>query len=208
MSYANCKELKDAIASWVDRTDLAASIPLFVANAEAMFNRTLRLQRMIERVVAQTDQQFVELPTDCAEVERVNVDNVDLTYTPPFQVDDLRSAVQWQVGRAPAFYSVSGTAVELMPPPSSGTLVSVGLYYYQKITPLVNDADVNWLLLAHPDLYLYAALMETAPFLKDDSRIPVWEQRLAGVLGQVVLADKRYRRGQAVLRGRPGVAFR
>lgn len=38
--------------------------------------------------------------------------------------------------------------------------------------------DPNWLLTAHPDIYLYGTLVEAAPFLKDDARVPVWEARL------------------------------
>lgn len=37
--------------------------------------------------------------------------------------------------------------------------------------------DPNWLLTAEPDIYLYATLVESAPYLKDDERIAVWEQR-------------------------------
>lgn len=38
--------------------------------------------------------------------------------------------------------------------------------------------DPNWLLTAEPDIYLYGALCESAPYLKDDARLPMWEARL------------------------------
>jgi hypothetical protein len=32
----------------------------------------------------------------------------------------------------------------------------------------------NWILRDHPDAYLYGALLQAAPFLRDDERIAVW----------------------------------
>jgi hypothetical protein len=37
----------------------------------------------------------------------------------------------------------------------------------------------NWLLTEAPDVYLYGALVHTAPYLKDDARIQVWEALFA-----------------------------
>lgn len=55
--------------------------------------------------------------------------------------------------------------------------------------------DPNWLLTAHPDVYLYGTLVESAPYLKDDARVAVWEQRyqdaVAGIAGSVRLDPAR-----------------
>ena len=34
--------------------------------------------------------------------------------------------------------------------------------------------DPNWLLTIAPDLYLYGALLESAPYIKEDGRIQTW----------------------------------
>ena len=49
-----------------------------------------------------------------------------------------------------------------------------------------NDrTHVRQLLTAHPDIYYYGALCESAPYLHDDERLPMWEQlyeeRVAGM---------------------------
>lgn len=55
--------------------------------------------------------------------------------------------------------------------------------------------DPNWLLTGHPDIYFYGTLVECAPYLKDDARIPVWESRLqdavASLAGSVRLDPNR-----------------
>ena len=49
------------------------------------------------------------------------------------------------------------------------------LLYYQKIPSLISNAD-NWLLLDSPDVYLYGALLHSAPYLAEDERVAIWAQ--------------------------------
>jgi len=47
---------------------------------------------------------------------------------------------------------------------------------YQQL-PLLDDANqTNWLTDYAPQLLLYGSLLEATPFLKNDERIPVWQQ--------------------------------
>ena len=62
-------------------------------------------------------------------------------------------------------------SIELVPAPTTNT--DLALTYYASIPALADD-DTNWLLDKAPDLYLYASLLEAAPYLKNDQRIPVW----------------------------------
>ena len=55
---------------------------------------------------------------------------------------------------------------------------SVSLVYRQGIPPLTAARPVNWLLAKNPDLYLYGALLESEPFLKNDSRMVTWRALL------------------------------
>jgi hypothetical protein len=41
---------------------------------------------------------------------------------------------------------------------------------------LSDDNPTNWVLEAHPDLYIYGAMLQVAPFLMDDTRVPLWTQ--------------------------------
>jgi len=48
--------------------------------------------------------------------------------------------------------------------------------YYQ-LLPLLDDTNqTNWLTEYAPQPLLYATLLEATPFLKNDERIPVWQQ--------------------------------
>lgn len=49
------------------------------------------------------------------------------------------------------------------------------IVFYQ-LLPLLDDANqTNWLTDYAPQLLLYGALLEATPFLKNDERIPVWQ---------------------------------
>src|SRR5690606_10535030 len=54
----------------------------------------------------------------------------------------------------------------------------IRLQDYPPITRLSDDEPTNWLLEDWDDIYFYAALVESAPFLKEDERIPVWRTEL------------------------------
>lgn len=48
---------------------------------------------------------------------------------------------------------------------------------YYELPPLLDDTtQTNWLSEYAPQLLLYGTLLEATPFLKNDERIPVWQQ--------------------------------
>lgn len=53
------------------------------------------------------------------------------------------------------------------------------------ISALSGAAPTNWLLTSHPDIYLYGALVEAAPYLGDDPRVVVWEAQLERRLNEL-----------------------
>ena len=57
--------------------------------------------------------------------------------------------------------------------PAISNTVNVYLYYYA--TPTALATTVNSTYERYPELFLYAAVAESAPFIGEDSRIPIWE---------------------------------
>jgi len=46
---------------------------------------------------------------------------------------------------------------------------------WQLLQPLDDANQTNWLTQYAPEVLTYAVLLEAQPFLKNDSRIPVWQ---------------------------------
>ena len=69
------------------------------------------------------------------------------------------------------------------------------LYRWQirvEVHEALSDAlPTNTVLDTAPDVYLYGALVESAPYLKDDERLPVWEQRFLSAISELQEARER-----------------
>ncbi len=76
----------------------------------------------------------------------------------------------------------------------------ISLVYRQGIPPLSDAQPTNWLLDKAPDLYLYAALLEAEPFLRNDGRVPLWKAALEEALGDLQSLDREARWGRARIR--------
>ena len=48
------------------------------------------------------------------------------------------------------------------------------MLYYGRIPALSDIETSNWLLNDAPDVLLYGALLQSAPYLVDDARVQVW----------------------------------
>jgi hypothetical protein len=76
---------------------------------------------------------------------------------------------------APLFYSDYAYEHFLVAPtPDQAYPFELG--YLELPEPLSVNVQTNWLTNYAPDVLLYATLLEAIPFLKNDERIPVWQQ--------------------------------
>lgn len=49
--------------------------------------------------------------------------------------------------------------------------------YYERLQPLDSSNQTNWLTVYAPQALLYGTLLQAMPFLKNDERIPMWQQQ-------------------------------
>lgn len=183
--------LKATIADYLNRDDLTVIIPSFITIAEAKFNRKLRTRQMIKRANGQIETAFFAYPSDWLQAKEFQLNTnpiVRLQFVTEAYGDELKANRYVSIGQ-PAYYTITGTQLEFIPAPDS--TYSAELTYYAKI-PALSDANTsNWLLAYAPDLYLYGALLEAAPYLKDDERLAVWSQMYINSMGDIEVADQR-----------------
>jgi hypothetical protein len=183
--------LKATIADYLNRDDLTAIIPSFITIAEAKFNRKLRTRQMIKRANGQIESAFFAYPSDWLQAKEFQLNTnpiVRLQFVTEAYGDELKANRYVSIGQ-PAYYTITGTQLEFIPAPDS--TYSAELTYYAKIPALSDSNTSNWLLAYAPDLYLYGALLEAAPYLKDDERLAVWSQMYINSLGDIEVADQR-----------------
>lgn len=187
MALTTYAELLTAVANWCHRDDTAFTdrVPEFVKLAEARFNRSLRTTDMQETFASTAlSSGAASLPTGFLAWTELRLDG-DVDYTlQPKSLEWIRAQDDTNTGDA-KYFAVTGSQVICWPPAGSikGT-------YYKEISDLQTNST-NWLLTSHPDLYLFATLVESALFTQDDSRIPLWAEKASALLDAVQRADDR-----------------
>lgn len=175
-------ELQSAVTEYLARdqdTTLIARIPTFIQLAEAKFNRELYVRQMEVRSTTTTDTtddepEFISLPTDFQSMRRIRLSSVSgkphLDFKSGTQLDEYRASIGNGSGQ-PQFFTIFGSEIELAPTPDAD--YTIEMVYRQNVPALASNSS-NWLLTLAPDLYLYGALLESAPYIKEDGRIQTW----------------------------------
>ena len=188
MALTTYTELKSAVADFLNRDDLTAAIPTFISLAEAGFDRVLRTRQMVARTSLTVNSEFEALPADFLESRALKVAG---SYPMQFvAIEDMDTlAAQYPSAGEPTHYTTMGSELRFHPVPD--TSYTAELTYFQAVDKLSGSVASNWLLTAAPDIYLYGALMQSAPYLKDDARLTVWGQLYTSAVEQLNRADDR-----------------
>ena len=194
--------LKASIADFLNRSDLSAAIPDFVTMATAALTRRLIADGPVREMLATWSPtittELTALPADFYGVKSFYIatlsDSGQVQFAEPEKIAEQKILRANQDGD-PQLYSIVGSNLQLWPWGGAG---SSGSYtgtigYWQKLTALVSDGDTNWLLTKHPDAYLYTSLIQSAPYLKDDSRLQVWGELAVNAVTDIVETDKKAR---------------
>jgi hypothetical protein len=171
MAITTYSELKSAVADTLNRDDLTSVIPNFISLAESQIAREVRHWRMEKRVSTAVTTQYSDLPTDFVGFIRLSVEDYPLALMSrdEMQAERFKSS---DTGGRPTGYALTGGSIELYPTPNQS--YDLELIYYGSITALSDTDTSNWLLQYASDVYLYAALLQTAPYLQHDERLAVW----------------------------------
>jgi hypothetical protein len=205
MALNSYSALKSSIADWLNRDDLTATIPDFISLAEAQLERRLPVQKRTQRSTATIDTQFSALPSDF-----VSAKSLVLTSTAPVQPltflteDELdaKKSVYRTTGK-PLFFALIGNQIEVLPTPDTG--YTAELTYVATLAKLSDSNASNWLLERHPDVYLYGALLQAAPYLRDDERVALWTPLYGQAIEDMILQNERaaFSQGRMAMTVRP-----
>ena len=172
-TYAN---LKTEIANYLNRSDLTDNIDTFIDLAEARHARDLRVREMEDDDVSITTvsgTQSYTLPTGYLEMRFVTWQSNPYTYLDYMSPPDLFRVYNAGEGAGtPRYYTIVGTKIYLGFKPDAANVLELGIF--KKLTALSSSNTSNAILTNYPDLYLYGSLAESAPFLMQDERLPVW----------------------------------
>ena len=200
MALSNYGELKTAIADFLNRDDMTAIIPTFVALAEAQIARDLDHWQQERRVTTTLNERFENLPTDWLKTVNMYLnDGSPIKYASVAEIARQKVLSNDTAGK-PRLYTINSGQIEFYPAPDEGYTLT--MVYRARIPAFSEDTDYNWLLREYPDVYLYAILMQSAPYLQEDQRVATWAQLYSAAVANMNKddAEARYSGGPLVMR--------
>lgn len=170
------------ISSYLERTDAATlqKIPTFIMLAEQVIasqikflgNLTVQQSNMV------ATQSVLNKPARWHKTVSMNI-TVNGTRQPVLlrRYEYLRE--YWPDATntgVPEFYAdYDYTHWLIAPTPDEDYAFEV--LYYERIQPLDSSNQTNWFTIYAPQALLYGSLLQAMPFLKNDERMPMWQQQ-------------------------------
>jgi hypothetical protein len=199
MTISTYTDLQNAIGGWLDHSLFAAQYGSFIQLFETTANRRLRVRQMEATTTLTPSSGSVALPSDYLAWRRVTwtgSTRIELEYVEPSY---LQAAYPSQPSAEPRVFSIEGG--NLLIRPIDGTALEFD--YYAKIPALATTApqdgtQTNWLLTAHPDLYLFGSLVEAEMFGVNDERAPLWKARRDEIFEEIAQLSNKSRAGGGI----------
>jgi len=168
--------LKTTIANYLNRTDLTSYLGDFITLTESRLNRELRVREMVNTDTSTTTvagTQSYSLPSGFLEASAVIYQSDPYCTLKFINNSDFYNKYNDSQSRGkPQFFTIVGTNILLGRPPDSATTLQIN--FYKKLDTLSDTNTTNTILTNYPELYLYGALAESAPFIMQDERINTW----------------------------------
>lgn len=183
MALDNYGALKESITKWLWRTgdkDTEQFAPDLVTLAEAHFSRKLRVREMEAVATLPVVDGVATLPTGFRAVKSVRETGADHSRITPKPIDELERYEDLSAGLL-QFYDLVGDEIHFWPRAAT----TVRLRYVKTLDALGDTNASNWLLLKHPDLYLYQSLACGEAFNMNDQRVAMWKAKAQMAMAEV-----------------------
>jgi hypothetical protein len=210
MAFVTYADLVATIEAYLNRGDLTDRIPDFIRLAEARMQRELTpfsTRSEFNFLLSATTGRTSAIPSLAGVVELpfvgYRVTDANLTFNPASPLPQVNETVLLTYHRdfpsvgAPEMYAILGQFIAVYPFPnvpkdslgvdSTYTIVTVMVGPTASVAVPITTANaaLNPIYAETPDLYLYGALCESAPYLLHDERLPMWESRFRQIVKDV-----------------------
>lgn len=177
MAISNYSELQTAVQNWLARVgdaDIVARTPEFIALAEAQFNRDIKHRKQETQVTLTMTAgvETVALPDDYIEARVAVVQSSPKKVLNTVTPSQLATNWALETSGIPSEYAIIGSNMHVGQLPDAA--YDITFTYYQLIPALSDANPTNWLLTYSADIYMYGALIQASPYIKNNEDIPVW----------------------------------
>lgn len=191
MAITTYAELKTAIYAWLDSSSgdfSGTTIDDLIMLAHMRIGREVRCREMEATLTGTISSGVLPLPADFVDLKYARLNNelpnkflTKRTASFIYERYPFRSAAG-----QPRYVAREFSNLIFGPYPDAGTVYTVNGVYWRRMT-LTTTLTFNDVFRVHPDLYLSAAVAETAPFLGMDSRVQLWEAKYQTIRNDLLM---------------------
>jgi hypothetical protein len=179
--------LVENIQAYLERSDAQTldKIPLFIMLAEQTIAAQIKFlgNLTVNTSTLVSNTSIIDKPARWHKTVSFNI-TVNGVRQPVFlrQYEYLRQ--YWPDNTAtgvPVYFSdYDYTHWLIAPTPNSNYTFEV--LYYERVQPLDSTNQSNWFTVYAPQALLYGSLLQAMPFLKNDERIPMWQEQYNAIM--------------------------
>ncbi len=190
MAIDNYADLVDQVAE-MSAHDPSAIMKTLLTLVESHLNRRLRVQDMIVREQLKNgtvaDQFMYDWPDGALSITNIEVESNHRRFPLDLMSQEAMDRKFGTRTGVPLAYAIVGHMFELRPCPDG--VYTLAISYHQRIPPLTPTNDTNWLLAAHPDIYLYGCLTFQAQHIRDMEAVAMWAEQFGGAAQEAGITD-------------------
>lgn len=170
----NYSTLQTAVLNWLHRPNLNLDrVKECIALGEARIRRELRVRAMEASANLTISSGTTALPTGFIGARSLYLNTDPKRIVSQMSPENLRQKWAGSMTGYPRVFCIEGENFVWGPSPDA---TYTGVLVYYALTALSDSATTNALLTAHPDLYLFASLVEAGGFISaEDGDIAKWE---------------------------------
>lgn len=200
MQFSNYPDFRNKVQIMLDGDDISTSdlsvavLDLVIGSGEQRIYREVRSSTQDVPLSGVTAGNLLALPANFLELHGAPYVSTFIAaiYSP---IETLQNMIQRQSGTcasSPVYYSFQSDSIIFAPAQPDGTAISG--QYYKRFADL--STGLNAFFVRHPDLFLYAALVESAYFVGESERGPAWEMKYTQLAAAANEQERRrYTRG-------------
>jgi len=173
--------LVENIQSYLDRTDTdtLAKIPLFIMLSEQIIASQIKFlgNLTVQTSTMTIGQPILDKPARWHKTVSMNV-TVAGQKQPVLlrKYEYLREYTPDATTTGAPVYYADYDYTHWLVAPSPALAYEFEILYYERLQPLDSSNQTNWFTIYAPQALLYGSLLQAMPYIKNDERMPMWQQ--------------------------------
>lgn len=192
MPFSVRGQLIEAVIEWMDRTDIIGNADDFLTLAEAGLNRDLVALEADTTLTGTISSRFIDISALGINVPMELWLRDGAGETQLLKLSDGEFPYSYTDGK-PTVWTVEDEEIQFDCP--LGAAYSFRLHHTIRFA-LSDDADTNWLLTNHPDVYLSAVITWGAIFAIDGEMASLYAGPLTSFIASVNRQEARKKKGK------------